>query len=439
MLLVHLDDGPSFTRDWHLTQVRRLLVGTPAGSGAGSGIADGGSGPLEQVPMHVLRRRTSMKWQAYPADVLPLWVAEMDVMLAPAIRAALAGALDAGDTGYPAGTAMAEAVQGFAERRWGWSGIEVRDTAVVPDVMLGAVELLRLVSEPGDAVVVNCPVYPPFYAFVEAMDRRIIEAPLTSAGRIDIGALETAFATDIDDGRVAALLLSSPHNPTGTVHTREELTAVASLAARWSVRVIVDEIHAPLVLAGATFTPFLSVPGGESAMSLISASKGWNLAGLKAALAIAGPDAAEDLARLPEVVGHGPSHLGLIAHAAAFAHADEWLDALLVDLARNRDALVGGVASLLPGVSALWPEATYLAWLDCAGLGLPAGSQGRGDVRSLDGPARFFLDEARVALSSGPAFGTGGADHVRLNFACSSSTLDEALNRMADAIARRQC
>ena len=397
----------------------------------------GGAGPLEQVPLDMLRRRTSMKWREYPADVLPLWVAEMDVMLAPAVHDALVAALDAGDTGYPAGTGLAEAVRGFAERRWGWQGVDVRNTAVVPDVMLGAVELLRLVSEPGDAVVVTSPVYPPFYAFVESMDRRIVEAPLDPAGRLDFASLEAAFGQAIEGGRVAALLLSNPHNPTGTVHTRDELTAVAALAGESSVRVIVDEIHAPLVLPGASFTPYLSVPGGESGMTLISASKGWNLAGLKAALAIAGPEAAEDLARLPEVVSHGPSHLGLIAHAAAFAQADDWLDALLSDLARNRDLLMRSVDDMLPGVSVLRPEATYLAWLDCASLGLPAGSQGRGDVRSLDGPARFFLDEARVALSSGPAFGGGGADHVRLNFGCRSAMLTDAISRMADAIKRR--
>ena len=404
------------------------------GGHAGSSPQD--QGPLERLSLADLRSRTSMKWRAYPPDVLPLWVAEMDVMLAPPVRDALVSAIDAGDTGYPAGTALADAVRGFAERTWGWSGVVPERTAVVPDVMLGAVELLRVVSSPGDAVVVNCPVYPPFYAFVEAMDRQLIEAPLDAQARLDLVALESAFQATVEDGSVAAFLLASPHNPTGTVHTAAELTAVAALAEAYGVRVIVDEIHAPLILPGAQFTPYLRVPGGDAGMSLISASKGWNLAGVKAALAIAGEASADDLARLPEVVSHGPSHLGIIAHAAAFASCDAWLAALLRDLASNREQLLVGIAERLPGVTAIRPEATYLAWLDCTGLGLPPGSSGRGDVRSLEGPAKFFLEEAKVALSSGPAFGTGGAGHVRLNFACSSSVLDDALARMGSAIAR---
>src|SRR5277367_692990 len=119
-----------------------------------------------------------MKWRAHPADVLPLWVAEMDVNLAPTVADAVHRAIDNGDTGYPAGTALAEAVGEFASRRWGWHGLEVGHTAIVPDVMLGAVETLRLVTDRGDAVVVSPPVYAPFYAFVSHDGRRVIEAPL---------------------------------------------------------------------------------------------------------------------------------------------------------------------------------------------------------------------------------------------------------------------
>src|SRR6185503_12712764 len=140
----------------------------------------------------------------------------------------------------------------------------------------------------------------------------------------------------------------NPHNPTGVVPTRTELQAVAELAARYGVRVISDEIHAPLVLPGASFTPFLSVPGSADGFALFSASKGWNLAGLKAALLVAGPDALDDLARLPEEVGHGPSHLGVLAHTAAFTDGGEWLDQLLAGLAANRELLGRLVAERLP-------------------------------------------------------------------------------------------
>ncbi len=394
------------------------------------------SDPLEQLSLAELRARTSMKWRAHPADVLPLWVAEMDVPLAEPIARALTDAIARGDTGYPAGTACAEALRDFAVSRWGWDGLAVERTATVPDVMMGVVEMLRLVTAPGDAVVVNCPVYPPFYPFVEHLDRRIVEAPLTAGHRIDLETLAEAFRRATAGGRAAAYLLCSPHNPTGTVHTRAELTAVAALADEHRVRVVVDEIHAPLVLPGAQFVPYLSVPGSSTALSLMSASKGWNLAGLKAALAIAGPDAAADLARLPEEVSHGPSHLGFIAHTAALRDGGDWLDALLVGLDAKRRLLADLLAEHLPTVGYDPPAATYLAWLDCRRLGLDDGADAgaRGVVSSSAGPAAVFLDKGRVAVSAGPAFGAGGAGHVRLNFATSRSILTEAVRRMGAAV-----
>lgn len=391
------------------------------------------SNPLSQLTLDELRQRTSVKWRTYDADVLPLWVAEMDVLLAEPIVDALTRAVRFGDTGYAAGTAYAEALASFAADRWGWDGISVERTAVVPDVMMGAVEMLRLVTAPGQAVVVNCPVYPPFFSFVEHMDRRIVEAPLDARGRLDFDTLGEAFETAAAGGRGAGYLLCNPHNPTGTVHTADELEGVASLASAHGVRVVVDEIHAPLVLPGATFVPYLSVPGGESAISLMSASKGWNLAGIKAALAIAGPDAAADLARLPEEVSHGPSHLGVIAHAAAFLHGGDWLDALVGGLDQNRRLLGELLVEHLPLVRYRPPEATFLAWLDCRGLdldGVGSSSPARGNVKSVVGAAAVFLNESRVALSAGPAFGTGGDGHVRLNYATSPEILTEAIRRM---------
>ncbi|GAA0331709.1 MalY/PatB family protein [Streptomyces turgidiscabies] len=381
-----------------------------------------------------------MKWRTYPADVLPLWVAEMDVPLAPAVADALHEAVETGDTGYPAGTEFAESLADFAARRWKWHGVDVDRVALIPDVMMGAVQVLRLITEPGDPVVVNSPVYAPFYAFVTHDDRRIVEAPLGQDRRIDLETLEDVFRHARKQGGKGAriaYLLSNPHNPTGTVHTYEELAAVAALARRHGVRVVADEIHAPLVLPGAEFTPYLSVPGAEDAFSLMSATKGWNLAGIKAALAVAGPEAAADLRRMPEEVHHGASFLGVIAHTAAFRHGDAWLDALVAGLDANRDLLGRLVAEHLPGVGFTRPEGTYLAWLDCRSLALTpeegAPQEGTPDlavVTDLAGPARMFLDHAKVALSSGHIFGTGGAGHVRLNFATSRSVLTEAVTRM---------
>lgn len=391
--------------------------------------------PLEELTLEQLRLRTSMKWRAHPADVLPLWVAEMDVNLPPTVAEALRRAVDNGDTGYPCGTALAEAVSAFAARHWDWDGLEVGRTALVPDVMLGIVEVLRLITDRGDAVVVNPPVYAPFYAFVAHDDRRVIEAPLAE-GRIDPDALEEAFSRARATHGNVAYLLCNPHNPTGAVHTAEELRAVAELARRYGVRVVSDEIHAPVILPGSRFTPFLTVPGAENAFALTSASKAWNLSGLKAALAVAGPQAAADLNRMPEEVSHGPSHLGVIAHAEAFRSGGDWLDATLNGLDANRKLLGELVAEHLPGVKYQWPQGTYLAWLDCRPLGIDEEeSDGLAVVADLSGPARWFLEHARVALSSGHVFGTGGAGHVRLNFATSRAVLTEALSRMGRALA----
>lgn len=378
--------------------------------------------PLCRLSLDELRLRTSMKWRTYPPDVLPLWVAEMDVPVAEPVVRAIADAVALGDTGYPAGAVYAEALDAFARSRWDWPGVVADRTAIVPDVMMGAVELLRLVTGPGDAVVVNPPVYPPFYGFVEHADRRIVEAPLGADHRIGLAVLESAFRTAVAGGRPAAYLLCNPQNPTGTVHTAQELSAVAELAERHGVRVVADEIHAPIVLPGARFVPYLSVPGAERGLSLMSASKAWNLPGLKAALAVAGPAAADDLARMPEVVSHGPSHLGIIAHAAGLRHAGDWLDALLAGLDENRRLLADLLAEHLPGIRYDQPQGTYLAWLDCRPLDL------------ADDPAAVFLERGRIALNSGSDFGTGGAGHVRLNLATSPEILIEAVRRMAAAL-----
>ncbi|WP_037821108.1 MalY/PatB family protein [Streptomyces sp. NRRL B-3229] len=378
--------------------------------------------PLRALSLEQLRRRTSMKWRTYPEDVLPLWVAEMDVPLAEPVVRAVREAMELGDTGYPAGTAYAEALAAFAAERWAWEGLAVERTAIVPDVMMGIVEMLKLVSGPNDPVVVNSPVYPPFFPFVENMGRKVVEAPLGADGRLDLGVLEGTFARLSAGGGRPAYLLCSPQNPTGAVHTVDELAAVAALAQTYGVRVVVDEIHAPLTAPGANFVPYLAVPGAENGLSLLSASKAWNLAGLKAAVAVAGPEAADDLARLPEEVGDGPSHVGVLAHTAALREGGDWLDALLGGLDDNRRLLAGLLAEHLPAVRYTPGQATYLAWLDCRALGLG------GD------PAEIFLERGRVALNSGIPFGTGGEGFVRLNLATSPELITEAVRRMASAL-----
>ncbi|MET9085854.1 aminotransferase class I/II-fold pyridoxal phosphate-dependent enzyme [Streptomyces sp. NPDC004237] len=397
--------------------------------------------PLEQLSLADLRQRTSWKWQTYAEDVLPLWVAEMDVPLAPHIASALHQAIEVGDTGYPVGTALAEAFSGFADRRWGWNTIDVARTAVVPDVMTGMFEVICSLTSPGDIVVVNPPVYSPFYTYTAHASREILEAPLGKNLRIDLGALEEAFRHVNVRGKRAVYLLSNPHNPTGVVHTREELSAVALLAREYGVRVVSDEIHGPLVLPGAQFTPLLTVPGAENAFSVTSASKAWNLAGLKAGLVVAGAEASAQREVVPAWLGRGASHLGVIAHTVAFQTGGAWLDALIEGLDSNRALLGRLLKEHLPTVGYQPPEGTFLAWLDCTDLDVEQATGDKTDGPSaftdLMGPTKLFHDQARVALSSGEVFGPGGANHVRLNFATSQAVLTEAVTRMGEAVRRR--
>lgn len=365
------------------------------------------------------RRRTSIKWQHHDRDVLPLWVAEMDAMPAPSVAAELRRIITDGDTGYPVAAHYLESVA-----RWyaGW-GVEL-DTArmtLVADVLTGIQQLILAVTVPGDPVYITVPVYPPFHSLVTNSGRRKVPVPLSPQGRLDIAALEAAFATSPGRGVV---LLSNPHNPTGTVPTRDELTDLATAAERHGVTVISDEVHAPLVLPGAQFTPFASVPEGAAALTVTSPAKGWNLAGLKAAAVIGGPDAAKTVRKLPALLSYGGSHVGVRAHVAAMDHGEEWLADVVSDLTANRSLLGELLAHHLPEVGWRRGEATYLAWLDCRELGLG------------DDPAAHFLRHGRVALNSGLPFGDGHG-HVRLNFAASPDVLEEAVRRMATALDRR--
>jgi cystathionine beta-lyase len=236
--------------------------------------------------------------------------------------------------------------------------------------------------------------------------------------RLDLAALESAFAA-----HPAAYVLCNPHNPVGRVHTADELAALVRLARIYQVPIVSDEIHAPLVLPGATFTPLLTVPGAaEVAVSLVSASKAWNLAGLKcAAVVTAGPGMAAVTGRFPPDTRWRIGHFGVIAAIAAFSAGEPWLDQLLVTLDHRRALLGGLLRERLPMVSWHQPEASFLAWLDCAVLGPDDQARER------------FLDRGRVALEPGLRFGAAGSGHARLNFATGADLLDQATARMAAA------
>lgn len=373
------------------------------------------SNTIFNLDLAELRTRRSMKWSQYGPEVLPLWVAEMDCRPAPAVAEILTDAIQRGDTGYPTGTPYEHAMARYAAQHWDWEFDPARQAIIVPDVMQGIVAVLDLLGTRGAPVVINPPVYPQFFKYLGWGTRPIIEVPLTEEGRIDLADLAAAFAGE-SGAKPEAYLLCNPHNPTATAHTREELTAVVELANQHGVRIISDEIHAPLVSAPARFVPLLSIDGVRDAVSIISASKAWNLAGLKAALAIGTPDIADRLQRMPDEVTHSASYLGIMSHIAALEHGQPWLEQALSEIEANRQLLSDLLAEQLPGVRYRPGPATYLGWLDCRGLG-------------LDNPFQAFLD-AGVAFNKGTTFGAVGEGHVRINLATSPEILTEAVRRM---------
>jgi cysteine-S-conjugate beta-lyase len=375
---------------------------------------------LTELTLQRLQRRRSAKWQRFPADVLPAWVAEMDFPLAPAVKQALAEAIAIDDCGY----AWPEAELGpafalFARERLGW---EVDPAAVSPssDVVSAIAAVLGVIASPGEEIVLNTPVYHPFFGVIAEGGYALGEAPLRD-GRLDIEAIERWFAAG-----AVALVLCSPHNPTGGVPDADELRAVAAAAERHGAWVLADEIHAPLTLPGSRHTPFLSVSEAAAArgIAFASASKTFNVAGLGCAqIVTASPGAAAVVERLPTGTTHC-GQLGLVAALAAFREGGAWLDAVLAVLDHNRRLLAELLAAQLPEVGYTLPQAGYLAWLDLRALELG------------DDPAEAILERGRLALSPGPQFGPQGAGFARLNFGTSPALVEAAVERLARAAGR---
>jgi cystathionine beta-lyase len=374
-------------------------------------------------PLDILRQRTSAKWTEYPDDVLPLFVAEMDYPLAPGVSRVLHERIAASDSGYVGSPGELPAVfADFADAHWSWRPAlgGIRTTT---DVSVAIVETLRQLTQPGDAVVITSPVYPPFREFIREVGGVVVDVPLLvapdrpSGYALDLDGLEGAFARG-----ATAMLLCHPHNPLGLLHPAHELAAVAESAARHRVTVISDEIHSPLVFPGETFTPFLTVSDSarEWGITVASASKGFNLAGFKCAVLVA--ESERGVAVLDAMsfeVGARTSILGLHASVAAFRDDHEWLAGVITAIQESSALLTELLAARLPGVGHRPPRAGYLAWID---------------LRRLewgDDPAAKILAEAKVALNPGLTFGPGGAGFARLNLACSPEVLTEAIQRIA--------
>ena len=377
------------------------------------------------IDLHVpdlatLHERRSEKWTGHDSDVLVATIAEMDFPVAEPVGEVLRAAIERSDLGYavPAPCRLRDAFAGFARRRLRWD-VDPEQITLVPDVMVGLVELCRLLAGADEAVAFVTPAYPPFFTALPHAVARLEYLAALEDGTIDLEALARSIASG-----TRVLILTNPHNPTGRVLPRSELEAIAVLCADRDVWVLADEIHAPLVLPGAEHTPWLEVSDAARScgVALTSASKAFNVAGLKAALIVTGSNRMRDVvARLPDLSDQ-VGLLGVLAAEAAFAEGDEWLDAVLAQLDVNRSLLGERLTAEVPAIRWRPPMASYLAWLDCRALGLG------------DDPAETFLERGRLALSAGLDYGREGAGFARLNFGTSPELVAEAVRRMSSAL-----
>jgi cysteine-S-conjugate beta-lyase len=371
-----------------------------------------------------LRAAGGLKWSRYP-DAIGAWVAETDLGTAPVVTQALHEAVDGARFGYlttGAAEEMARACAGWCARRYGWE-VPAAWISPLPDVIAGLQATIEHFTPPGSPVVLPTPAYMPFRTVPGLLGRELIEVPMVERdGRTtyDLDGIDRALR----DG--AGLVVHvNPHNPLGRVFTAEEQLELAAVVDRAGARVFSDEIHAPLVYPGAVHRPYasLSPVTARHAITAMSASKAWNLPGLKAAQLVFSDAAdADHWARVGFLYGHGAATLGVIANRAAYAGGGPWLDGVLAYLDGNRRLLGELLAQRLPEVGYRAPEGTYLAWLDCRPLGVE-GSVGQ-----------FFLERAGVALVDGPECGAPGHGHVRLNFATGRPLLTAMVERMAAAV-----
>lgn len=387
---------------------------------------------LDAITPAMLRTRRGAKWRRPDDDVLAAWVADMDFPVATPVRRVLAGMVEASDLGYPLGPEPAGLPTVFATRmrdRFGWT-IDPRRVEVLTDVVQGLHLAVDLFSAPGQAVVTPDPIYPPFLDAVTGNRRRAAWMRYergTTRHEVDLDRLRAEMAKMPVDTRV--LLLCNPHNPTGRVHTRAELEAIATLAIEHDLVVVSDEIHADLVHAGSVHIPIATLGDeiAERTITLASASKAFNIAGLRCAVAHFGSAALQR--RFRSIHRHargGIGAMGLAATAAAWTEGQPWLDEVLAYLGANRELVAAHVREHWSDVAFFPPEATYLAWMDFGARDLAPSPEG------------FFLERARVALSPGADFGESGRTCARLNFATPRPVLREILARMDEALAARR-
>ncbi|MBW2394341.1 MAG: pyridoxal phosphate-dependent aminotransferase [Deltaproteobacteria bacterium] len=380
---------------------------------------------FDAVTAAELHQSSRIKWTLYGPDVLPAWVADMDFPVAPAIRQAVQALVERNDLGYHAVPLSPELRETFVSRmaeRFSWQ-VDPRSVWPLVNVVQGLDASILLHTKPGQGVIVQTPIYPPFLAAVEHSERRLVENPLVrGASRFEIDFDQLEASID-DDTRL--FMLCNPHNPTGRAFERSELLQLGEIVLRHDLIVVSDEIHGDLVYAGHEHVPFASLSPelAERTITLTAATKAFNIAGLPIAFAVFGSQELKQPFRKlpPHVLGHG-GILDDAATLAAWTDGQAWLDAVLSYLAENRQRVIAFFSERFPGVRLLPPDATYLAWLDFQELDLPGN------------PREFFLERGRVALSPGSDFGSQGERCARLNFATSKNILEAILERMAKAL-----
>jgi len=413
-----------------------MLVCSQVG-GSGAELEDGMPTDLDELDVALgwLRNKPGLKWRSAGPDGIAAWVADMDFPAPAVVREALARLVADGDLGYPDwlhdAVPLREAFAARMAQRFGWSPdlAEVREFS---DIIQALQAVLHVVTAPGDAVAMHLPAYPPFLNALAAMNRRLVPIPMQRSAAGWVFDPER-LARDVAAAHVRALVLVNPQNPTGRSFTRHELEAIAAVAAAHDLVVIADEVHEDLTYPGSAHTPFamISAETAGRTVTLTSATKAFNLAGIRCAVAHVGsPAVRRAFAAMPPLIFGTVSVPGVVATLAAWQHGDRWLSAALSRLDENRSVLDKALKPL--GIGYLPPDATYLAWLDCRDLGLK------------DDPAAFFLDRAKVKLSPGPDFArfpghppTIGRGFARLNFATSRAVLTEICDRMAAALSVR--
>ncbi|MEN9325134.1 MAG: hypothetical protein RL414_888 [Actinomycetota bacterium] len=374
--------------------------------------------PLQADSLEQLRHRVSTKWRDFPSDVLPLPVMEMDFEIAQPIRDLLFSLIERSDTGYLGSVPeLGKSLATFAKVRWNWS-VDPEQVFTATDVGVGVVEMARMVLAPGDGVVVDTPVYHNFFTWIDELKCTAVQVPMKKDGlhyTLNLEGIEEAYQKG-----AKAHFLCNPQNPVGTVHTREELSAIADLAKKYGVVVFSDEIHAPLTHDHTTFVPFLDVSdtAREVGFTITSASKSWNLAGLKCAQIITAHEKWKATAQaMPPAVHWRSSLFGAFAAAKAYECID-WLDACVATMNSNKAFIAEEIANKVPSIGYRIPDASYVAWLDLTALNLG------------DEPATVLLEKGKVAFNPGKTFSPTHAQFIRLNFGTSQEIIGEAFNRI---------